>query len=110
MAGHILTTATTVMCTHGGQATPVTTNARVFADGSPAMLETDIHVVAGCPFTIGQKYSPCVRIEWEAGAVRVNVNGTGVLVRSSVGKCISAEGALQGVATVINTQMRASAQ
>jgi hypothetical protein len=36
-------------------------------------------------------------------------NGTGVLTQSSIGKCISAEGATQGVAMIVMTQMKAQA-
>jgi hypothetical protein len=36
-------------------------------------------------------------------------NGTGVLVTSSIGKCISAEGATQGLAIIAMTQMKAQA-
>jgi hypothetical protein len=110
VVGHILTTASTVMCTHGGQATLTTSNSKVLAQGAPALLETDVHPVAGCPFTVGPKYSPCVRIEWSAGAGQVAVGGKPVLTRSSIGKCFGAEGAVQGVATVVNTQPKASAR
>ncbi|MEW6417497.1 MAG: hypothetical protein AB1480_05170 [Nitrospirota bacterium] len=110
MPGNILTTASTIMCTHGGQATLFTSNARVFADGAPVLLESDIHPVVGCPFTVGTKYSPCVRIEWSAGASRSTINGTPVLIQSSIGRCINAEGATQGVAIIVNTQIKASAQ
>jgi|SRR5262245_4778526 len=110
MPGTILTTTSTVTCMHGGQAILLTANTKVMVDGAPALLETDIHPVAGCPFTIGPKYSPCVRIEWTAGAAKVTINGTKVLVRSSIGKCISAEGAPQGIALIMNTEMKGSAQ
>ena len=110
MPGTILTTTSTVTCMHGGQAILLTANTKVMVDGAPALLETDIHPVAGCPFTIGPKYSPCVRIEWTAGAAKVTINGTKVLVRSSIGKCISAEGAPQGIALILNTEMKGSAQ
>jgi hypothetical protein len=110
MAGNVLTTASTVMCTHGGQATLSTSNSKVLVQGAPALLETDVHPVVGCPFTIGPKYSPCVRIEWSAGATQVTANGTPVLTRSSIGKCFGAEGAVQGVATITNTQIKASAR
>ncbi len=111
MPGNLLTTASTIMCPHGGQAILSTSNARCLADGAPVLLESDIHPVAGCPFTLPlPKYSPCVRIEWAAGAGRATVNGTAVLVKSSIGKCISAEGATQGVAIIVNTQIKASAQ
>ena len=110
MAGNILTTASTIMCTHGGQATLFTSNTKVLAQNAPALLETDVHPVVGCPFTVGPKYSPCVRIEWSAGATQNTVNGTAVLTRSSIGKCLGAEGAIQGVAISVNTQIKASAR
>ena len=111
MVGSILTTASTIMCTHGGQVTLSTSNTRGSGSNAPALLETDIHPVVGCPFTLpGGKYSPCVRVEWSAGASKVTINRTPVLVQTSIGKCINAEGAIQGVATIVNTQMRASAQ
>jgi hypothetical protein len=110
MPGTILTTSSTITCMHGGQAILLTSNTRVLVDGTPALLESDIHPVAGCPFTIGPKYSPCIRIEWVAGATKLTINGIKVLVRSSIGKCISAEGAPQGLALILNTQMKATAQ
>jgi hypothetical protein len=110
MPGNNLTTASQIMCPHAGQAILFTSNTRVLAGGAPVLLETDVHPVVGCPFTIGPKYSPCIRIEWTAGASKATVNGTPVLVQSSIGKCISPEGAPQGVAVVANTQMSASSQ
>ncbi len=110
MAGQVLTTASQIMCPHGGQALLFTANSRVTAAGAPALLETDVHVVAGCPFTLGPKYSPCVRIEWSAGGARTSINGTPVLVQSSIGKCLSAENAIQGVALVVNTQLKVATQ
>ena len=109
MPGAILTTASTIQCQHGGSAVLLTTNARVQVAGALALLETDVHVVLGCPFTIGPKYSPCVRIEWSAGAAKVEA-GAAVLVQSSVGKCLSAESAPQGVAIIGGAQPRGTAQ
>lgn len=109
MPGNILTTASNIMCPHGGRAMLTTSNTKSSALAALALLETDVHPVMGCPFTIGLKYSPCVRIEWSAGASQVTVNGTPVLVMSSVGKCINAEGAIQGVA-IKSTQMKVSAR
>ncbi len=113
MPGNILTTKSKIQCTHGGQATLSTSNTIVFVKGAPALLESDVHPVVGCPFTVGTKYSPCVRIEWSAGAKEVTTKKnkkTAVLVRTSIGKCINAEGATQGVAIIVNTQMEASAR
>jgi hypothetical protein len=100
----LLTTASQVMCPHGGQATLITTNTQVTAAGMPVLLESDVHIIAGCPFTIGPKYSPCVRIEWSAGTSMSNGNGTKFLNQSSIGKCLGAEGATQGMAMVVQTQ------
>lgn len=110
MPGYILTTASQIMCTHGGMAVLTTSNTKMKVDQMPALLETDIHPVAGCAFTLpGPKPSPCIRIEWTAGAAMCKSDGIKVLVQSSVGKCISAEGAIQGVAIIAQTQMKAQA-
>jgi hypothetical protein len=110
MPGYVLTTTSTVMCTHGGQATLTTANTQVKIDGAAALLESDIHTVAGCAFTLpsGTPH-PCIRIEWSGGATMCKANGTGVLTQSSIGKCISAEGATQGLAMIVMTQMKAQA-
>jgi hypothetical protein len=110
MPGKQLTTSAVVICPHGGQAQLMTTNTQASANRSMILLETDIHPVVGCPFMVGSKYSPCVRIEWSAGSRQVSVNGTATLVTSSIGQCFNAEGAVQGVATIVNTQQRTSAQ
>ena len=110
MAGQVLTTMSQIKCTHGGTAILTTANAKAMADNAFALLESDIHAVAGCPFTLpGGKYSPCVKIEWTAGATKMSSNGTKILVRSSVGKCINAENAPQGVAIIATTQMKTTA-
>ena len=108
MPGALLTTQSQIMCPHGGQAILVSTNSRVQAT-APVLLETDAHMVAGCPFTLGLKYSPCVRIEWSAGATKATIDGVAPLLQSSMGKCFSPESAPQGVAIVVATQSRVTA-
>jgi hypothetical protein len=110
MSGNVLTTASTITCPHGGRAVLATTNTKAVAGGAPALLKSDIHPVMGCPFTVGTKYSPCAKIKWSAEANRATVNKTGVLVKNSIGKCFNAEGALQGTAAIVNTQIKVSAQ
>jgi hypothetical protein len=102
----LLTTASRVTCPHGGQAMLVTSNTHVMADGSPVLLESDVHTVAGCAFTVGPKPSPCVRIEWSAATAMSNTGGAGFLNASSVGKCLGAEGAPQGLALVVQAQAK----
>lgn len=110
MPGRFLTTGSTVQCPHGGVATLLTANARVSASTGEALLESDVHTVAGCAFTIGTKPSPCVRIEWKAGATQVQVGGTPVLLESSLGTCYSPESAPQGLALVSQAEPKARAR
>jgi hypothetical protein len=110
MPGDLLTTGSTVQCPHGGSALLTTANTAVLGSDGGVLLESDIHVVTGCSFTVGTVYSPCVRIEWEAPAESTSVNGEGPLVASSVGLCYSAEDAPQGTALVGSTQEDASSQ
>lgn len=87
-----------------------TSNTKVKVVNFPALLESDVHSVVGCPFTLpGPKPSPCIRIEWTAGATMCENDGIKVLIQSSVGKCISAEGATQGLAIIAQTQMKTTA-
>lgn len=109
MPGPVLTTTSTVQCPHGGRAILTTANARVTGGGAPILLDTDIHPVVGCAFVVALKPSPCIRIQWVAGAARARI-GTAPLVASSIGVCYSPEGAPQGVAIVVNTQPKVSAQ
>lgn len=110
MPGYILNTSSTVLCPHGGVATLCTSNSRFFVDGSPALLESDIHPVAGCPFMVGSRYSPCLRIEWSSGAGGVTNAQNPVLLQSSIGRCLNGEGAMQGVAIIAGTQIRGSSR
>src|SRR5260370_33276970 len=86
MPGKLLTVASVIQCPHGGMALLTTGNARTKAGGAFVLLESAISTVVGCPFTIGPKYSPCLRIQWTAPAVRVKA-GAAVLVTNSSGIC-----------------------
>jgi hypothetical protein len=110
MPGYVLTAASTVQCTHGGSATATPSNTSVLADGSPMLVESDTHTVAGCSFNVSGTPSPCVTIAWSAAATKVKVNGSAVLLQSSIGQCKAATGAVQGVAIVANTQTKVKAQ
>lgn len=96
----VVTTASQVQCMHGGMATLVTTNSVLLAGGMPALLETDIPIIAGCAFVVGVVPSPCLTIEWAGAATKLTVNGAGVVLIDSIGMCMNAAGAPQGVAIV----------
>jgi hypothetical protein len=105
---NVLTTQSQVQCTHGG-------SARIAAPGQGAcaassgrvLMHSDQHVVQGCPFVRGTQPSPCVRVSWQAGSVRVLLGGQRVLTTGSLGTCWSAEGAQQGLAVVVAVQGKA---
>lgn len=107
----MLTTASTVQCLHGGTVSLSTSNADVKADGSPVLLVSDQHTVSGCPFTVpagpSPKPQPCVSVKWTVGATQTKINGTAVLLKTSVGLCYSAEQIPQGPPVVANTQEKA---
>lgn len=107
---HALTTMANVICPHGGQAILVTTQTKVDSQSALWLLETDIHVVAGCPLIIVLFPSPCVRIEWASGTTRNSIFGTPILTRASQGSCYNSFNGLQGMAIVVSTQMRADPQ
>lgn len=111
MPGAILTTLSTAQCPHGGaiKLTP-TTNAVANISGGFVLLETDLHTVSGCPFTIPGTPpvpSPCLTVKWSGGSTLIKVNQVGVLTKSSIGQCIGPTG-VQGNAIIGNTQTDAS--
>lgn len=108
MPGKLLTLNSKILCPHGGRVQLVTTDSSSYAEKALVLLETDIHTVVSCPHYRGDTYSPCVRVEWSAGASRVKVRGTPVLIISSIGKCYNNQGALQGIAQIVTTQKKAN--
>jgi hypothetical protein len=103
----ILTTASTVMCPHAGQAQLVTTNTEAKVDGAPMLLQTDVHPVVGCTFT-PVAYSPCVSIRWVTGATQTQIRGVPVLLQNSVGLCLNAAQVPQGTPLVVQVQTKAT--
>ena len=110
MAAGVLQLGCAIQCPHGGQATVVTTNARVRVDGAFALLPTDVFTIAGCAFTLPNGApSPCVIVDWSAEATRLKVGGVGPLLATSIGLCKAATQAVQGPATVTGVQTRVQA-
>ncbi len=74
----------TVMCAHGGQATPLVPNPRVLLNGQPSLLISGQWVVAGCPL-VPPPLPPCVTGQWLVGTVRVTSNGQPLVSQSGSG-------------------------
>lgn len=105
----LLTTASTLMCPHGGTviASPGATKAK-----ADAMLvrKGDSYSIAGCPFMIGSSPHPCVSVNWVVASSRVKHDGDFVLTDASVGLCLAADQAPQGSVVVAVTQPRVKGQ
>jgi hypothetical protein len=104
VAAGILDLGSTIQCPHGGQATVTPGNPRVAVGGNLALLATDVMTIAGCTFTVGPSPVPCVTIQWSAPALAASVSKTPVLLETSVGVCLNAASAPQGLATINGIQ------
>lgn len=104
MAGYLLTAASVLMCPHGGTIRAITSNAKVVAGGIPVLRSSDTFLVAGCPFFIGPKPSPCLTVRWIVADVRGQAVQGATLSQSSIGLCLNELQAPQGVAIVVQTQ------
>jgi len=86
MPGAILHVGATVLCSHGGQATPASPFPRVSVSGQPVVTQTSPYTIAGCPLPTNAG-GPCVTAQWVSGATRVLAGGAPVLVQSGSAVC-----------------------
>ena len=87
MPGPILHVGATVMCSHGGTATPSAPSARVAVSGQFVTTVPGPYMVAGCglPPNAG---GPCVSATWTVGATRVMAEGKPVIITTGQATCI----------------------
>jgi hypothetical protein len=107
MPGPVYQVGAVAMCPHGGQVTVPPSDARVLVGGAPAVLVSDIGVVAGCVFTVPPgKPQPCATVQFLVPAARVTVMGQPVVLQTSTGLCLSADGIPAGPPIIASTQVR----
>ena len=82
MPGPVVHLGATVICMHGGTATPSAPFARVMVSGQPVVTQACPYVVAGCGLT-GTTVPPCVSGQWVVAAPRVFAGGTPVVLQGS---------------------------
>jgi hypothetical protein len=87
MPGPLLHLGATVLCSHGGVATPSAPNPRVLVSGQPTVTMTAPYVIAGCPFNVVAPV-PCVTGQWLVAATRVFSNGQPLVLMDSVSVCV----------------------
>ena len=105
----LLTTASTLMCPHGGTVTASPGATKAKAD-AVLVRKGDTFSIAGCPFMIGTVAHPCTTVNWVVGATRTQHGGDFVLTSASTGLCLAADQAPQGTVIVANTQAKVSGQ
>jgi hypothetical protein len=107
MAAPLVTTASTLLCAHGGQVSIISTNLRVRVGGQPAALAGDTYLIAGCPFLAPPPVpNPCLQVQWVVPAARVRVLGQPVVLQASTGLGLDAKQVPQGPVSVVATQPR----
>jgi hypothetical protein len=87
MGGYMLTQGATVLCLHGGQAQPMTTNPRVKVGGQAIVTQSNAYTVSACPYQVEGLKSPCVTAQWTSAATRVKAGGVPVLLSDSQATC-----------------------
>lgn len=102
--GKLVTTASSLMCPHGGTVSMVSSS-RVKAGGAEVMRSNDTFTIAGCPFFIGNVAHPCVRIQWVAPSMKSRSGGDFTVTTDSSGLCLAADQAPQGPPQFTQTQM-----
>jgi hypothetical protein len=88
MPGPLLHLGASVLCAHGGTATPTAPNPRVLVSGQPTVTMAAPYVIAGCPFNVGVTLVPCVTAQWVVAATRVFSNGQPVVLIDSQAICV----------------------
>ena len=105
MPGYLLHSGATVLCAHGGQASPTVPSPRVKVGGQPITTLSGPYSITGCPFNVSGSPVPCVTAQWTVGATRVRFGGVPVLLQDSQAVC-----APNGTpVTIVVTQVRVRA-
>lgn len=86
MPSPLLHVGATVLCAHGGTATPTAPNPRVLVGGQPTTVMSAPWVIAGCPFNPGSPL-PCVTGQWVVAATRVTSLGQPLVLMDSQAVC-----------------------
>ncbi len=87
MPGPLLHVGATVLCSHGGTATPTTPNPRVLVGGQPTSTMAAPYIISGCPFNAGGSPMPCITGQWLAAATRVFSDGLPLVLMDSQSIC-----------------------
>ena len=104
MPSLLLHRGATVLCAHGGHATPTVANPRVTVSGQSTALLSGPWTVAGCTLPPGSG-GPCVTAQWTRGTLRVTSNSQPLVVMDGIAICAPTGTALLAVSA--QTRVRA---
>jgi len=104
----MLTTASVMMCPHGGTVQAIPSSTAVQFGGAPVVTAADTFMIAGCPFVIALLPSPCLTVQWIQPAMQSQLSSNPTLTEASVGLCLAATQAPQGPVIIASTQPQVS--
>jgi len=105
---NLLTTASMMMCPHGGTVQAISSNTKVKAAGGYLLRSTDTFTIVGCPFVLGIPPHPCVQVRWVQTALQSKTISNPNLTTESVGLCVAADQAVQGTVLINTAQPKVS--
>jgi len=88
MPGPVLHVGATVLCAHGGQATPTAPSPRVTVSGQPVATITAPYAIAGCAFVPPAGNGPCATGQWIVGTTRVLALGQPLALMTGSSACV----------------------
>jgi hypothetical protein len=88
MPGFLLHVGATVVCSHGGQATPVSFDPKATVGLQPVVTLSSNYAIAGCTLSPPPTANgPCATAVFTSAATRITVAGRPVLLRDSLSTC-----------------------
>lgn len=103
-----LTTASVLMCPHGGTVQIVPSSSNVQAGGTPMVTASDTFTIVGCAFNVSGAPQPCVSVQWLQTAAQSTISSNPTLTSASTGLCLAATQTPQGPVTISTTQAQVS--
>jgi len=105
MPGYLLHVGAIVQCPHQIPVT-ISSSQTLKVGGQVAAVMNDTFTIAGCPFMVGPKPQPCVKVQWLVAAARVTIKGQPALLVDSQGLCQSADQIPAGPPSIQQTQQQ----
>jgi len=106
MTGFLIHVGASIMCPHGGQILPSTSNTRVFVSDQPVVTLSDMYPIVACSLAITGTTPPCIITQWSKPSSRITINEQPAILSDSIGVCQNPAQVPQGVAIIATTQIR----